>query len=112
MSFVDKVSHTVRIAYIRGTNDKDMILNNPEIDRGGSRLDLPGSYAAMGEGVYLTEKDHALELDFLTSYEVSENLTLFFEANYIKLDLDSGVWGAMADTTDAWKAQLLFEYSF
>ncbi|SBW09743.1 conserved exported hypothetical protein [uncultured delta proteobacterium] len=112
MSFVDKLSHTIRVAYIRGTNDKDMIRNNPDVDRDGSRLDLPGYYGAMGDAVYLTRKDHALEFDFLTKYEVNENLTLFLEANYIRLDLDSGVWGKMADTTDAWKTQLLFEYSF
>jgi hypothetical protein len=112
MSFVDKLSHTLRAVYLRGTNDKDMIRNDPSVNRNGSRLDLPGYYGAMGEGIYLTKGDYALEFDFLTSYEVNENLTLFLEANYINLKLDSGVWGKMADTTDAWKAQLLFQYSF
>ena len=106
MSFVDKLSHTLRIAYIEGTNDKregDSSLN--PVDRRDHR-------ATMGNGLYLTEKDYAIEFDFLTSYEVHENLTIFLEANYIYLDLDKKVWGNAHKSTDAWKAQLLFEYSF
>ena len=105
MSFVDKLSHTLRVAYINGTNDEDII------KRGGfTRDDLP--YAIMGEGVYMTKKDHAWEVDFLTSYEVNDNFTIFLEAAYINLDLDSGVWKDDHKTTDAWKAQILFEFAF
>ena len=108
MSFVDKLSHTLRLAYIQGTNNKR------SVDSTGfaSPLDRLGYKATMGESVYLTEKDHAIEFDFLTEYKVHENLTIFLEANYIYLDLDKKVWGDAHKSTDAWKAQVLFEYSF
>ena len=116
MSFVDKLSHTIRVAYIRGTNDKDMIRKNPDFQdyrhygSPADRLDI--GYGIMGDAVYMTKGDHAWEVDFLTSWEATDNLTIFMEANYINLDLDSGTWGKMHKTTDAWKAQLLFEYAF
>lgn len=106
MSFVDELSHTFRVAYIRGTNDEDMVRNNPNIDRLGS------PYNIMGDAVYMTKQDHAWEADFLTSYKVHENLTLFLEANYIWMSLDSDVWGSNSKTTNAWKTQVVFVYSF
>lgn len=105
MSFIDKLSHTIRVAYIRGTNDEDII------KRGGfTREDPP--WAVMGDAVYMTKKDHAWEVDFLTSYEVNDNFTIFLEAAYVNLDLSSNVWKDDHKTTDAWKAQVLFEFAF
>lgn len=106
ISFVDSLSHTLRVVYLRGTNDEDMIRNNANVD------ERFGPYGIMGESVYMTKKDNAWEFDFLTAWEASENLTIFLEANYIRLDMDSDVWGDLHDTTDAWKAQLLFEFAF
>ncbi|MDL2210499.1 outer membrane homotrimeric porin [Desulfovibrio sp. OttesenSCG-928-O18] len=114
ISLIDKLSHTLRVVYVRGTNDEDMIKktrNGIEARGYSSRL---GSYlAGMGEGVYMTKEDQAWEFDFVSTYEVNENLTIYLETNYIVMDLDSGVWGNRnSDTTNAWKAQLLFEYTF
>ncbi len=106
MTFIDKVSHTVRAVYIRGTNDADMIRNNPDAGRYGE------PYNIMGDFVYLTKKDYALEFDFVTTFDVNENLKIYLETGYINLNLDRGVWGAYADTANAWKAELLFGYSF
>ena len=105
-SFVDKLSHTVRAAYIRGTNDEDMVKRG-----GAARFGSP--YNIMGDHIYLTKEDFALEFDFVTTWEAHQNLNIYLETNYIKLDLDSGTWGGRdSDTTNAWKVQLLFEYSF
>ena len=105
-TFMDKLSHTLRVAYIRGTNEHDIIKKS-----GSSRNDL--TFTSMGEGVYMTDKDWAFEVDFISTYEVNENLTIFVETAWVKLDLDSNVWGSKdSETTDAWKAQLLFEYKF
>lgn len=113
ISFVDKLSHTLRAVYIRGTNDEDMIKKTRAgVEALGYNTRLGSYLAGMGEGVYMTEKDRAWEFDFVTAYEVHESLTIFLETNYIVLDLDSGVWGSRdSKTTDAWKAQILFEYS-
>lgn len=106
VTFVDKLSHTLRAVYIRGTNDHDIIMNS-----GATRDDNP--FKLMGEAVYLTDKDWALEFDFVSSYEVHENLTVYLDTSYVKLDLNSSVWGsADARTTNAWKAQILFKYAF
>ncbi|MCC8193268.1 MAG: outer membrane homotrimeric porin, partial [Deltaproteobacteria bacterium] len=55
MSFVDKLSHTFRVAYIRGTNDEDMIKDWSGASgiRPVDRLDLP--YGIMGDAVYMTK---------------------------------------------------------
>ena len=109
MTFVDKLSHALRLAYIQGTNDKrsvDASGFTNSIDR------VEYHKLTMGEGVYLTEKDHAIEFDFVTSYEVHDNLTIFLEANYIYLDLDKKVWGDAYKTTDAWRAFVKFQYEF
>ncbi len=83
-----------------------MIRNNPDAERFGA------PYNVMGDTVYMTKEDYAVEFDLISTYEVTENFTLYLETNYIKLGLDSGVWGRNADTTNAWKAQVLFEYNF
>lgn len=106
MSFVDNVTHLLRAAYVRGTNDEDMVRNG-----GADRFGAP--YNIMGDAVYLTKKDYAVEFDMVTTWEVEKNLNIHLEANYIILNLDSSVWGSEnAATTDAWKAQILFEYTF
>ncbi len=105
-TFVDKLSHVLRAVYIRGTNDADMIRGNPNAERYGE------PYNIMGDFVYLTKKDYALEVDFVSTYEVNENLSVFLETGFIHLGLDHGVWGNYANTANAWKAELLFTYSF
>ena len=113
-SFMDKLSHTLRFAYIGGTNDKDMVKKTREgLELIGYDTRLGASYRAMGDTVYLTQKDYALEFNLVSTYEATENLTLFLETQYIHLNLDSGTWGRdNADTTDAWKIQFLIEYAF
>ena len=102
MSFVDKLSHTLRFAYISGTNHKDMVRQG-YIGRDGG---------AMDDFVYLTKEDHAFEVDFFSKYAMYENLNVYLETAYIYLDRDKDVWGSDHNTSPAWKAQVLFEYSF
>ncbi len=113
-SFVDKLSHTLRATYIRGTNDKDMVKNTRGgIEALGYDTRLGASLGMMGDTIYLTKEDYALEFNLVSTFEATENLTLYLETHYINLELDSGTWGsADSKTTDAWKVQLLFEYSF
>jgi hypothetical protein len=102
VSFIEDLSHTLRVGYYRGTNDSDIVKN----------LGTPWSIS--GEAVYLTDKDYALEVNFEHTYKIYENLTAFLELGYIYLDLDKATWREddQYDTDDAWKAELLFQYSF
>lgn len=99
MSFVEKLSHTVRVAYISGTNHKGMAAH---IGRSG----------AMGDNVYLTKADNAIEVDFFSKYALYENLDVYLETAYIYMDRDKNSWGDDHSTSPAWKAQVLFQYSF
>ena len=101
VSFIEDLSHTLRVAYYRGTNDNDVVKN-------GWNLNLR-------DALYLTDKDDAIEVNFDHKYKIYENLTAVLELGYIHLDLDRSTWGrgwAGKKTEDAWKAEVLFRYSF
>ena len=103
VSFVEDLSHTLRFAYYRGTNDDEII------KKYGGYDDYVLKSGA--EEIYMTKKDYAFEVNFDHSYQIYENLTAILELGYIHLKLDSGTWQDH-DTDDAWKAQLLFQYAF
>ena len=97
MSFVENLSHTLRVAYYRGTNDKEAA-NNAWIS---------------GENVYMTTGDDAWEVNFDHKYQIYENLTTYLELGYIHLNMDEDVWGSAYDgADDAWRAQVGFVYKF
>jgi hypothetical protein len=104
-SFVDKLSHTLRFIYLRGTNDSDVV--KLFRDNFGS-----GPLAFSGERVYLTDEDQAFEVDFVTKYQIYDNLTAFLDLAWVHMDLDEDVWGDDAKDDDAWKAQLVLRYAF
>ena len=99
ISFVEDLSHLVRVAYIQGTNHKDAV---------------PDLYT--GDEVFLTKRDWAIEIDFDTEYKIYENFTALLELSYIYLDLDkkSGEYAARGGDVDenAWNAQITFSYAF
>jgi len=61
ISFVEKLSHTLVIAYAQGTSDKD---------------------AFATKGIAFTEKDHAWEVYFANQYMIYENLAAIAELGY------------------------------
>ncbi len=105
VSFVDKLSHTLRVAYYQGTNDHEIVKNG---------VSLPTRF----DDMYLTDKDSAWEVNFDHKYDIYENLTTYLELGYIRLDLDKDTWrdgkGLSKDAreSDMWKAQLMFNYRF
>jgi hypothetical protein len=110
ISFIEDLSHTIRVAYMRGTNDHELV------KKSGIRP-LPLS----GEVAYLTDKDYAIEVDFNHEYKIYENLSAFIEAGYIYMNRDEDVWKHIATDSDggkydgdnnAWKAQVLLQYNF
>jgi hypothetical protein len=100
VSFIEDLSHTLRLAYYHGTNDHRLISHGV------------GSIPVSGESIYMTDKDYAWEVNFDHEYQIYENLTAVVELGYINLHLNKGTWGQNIDTDNAWKAQLLFQYRF
>lgn len=108
MSFIEDLTHTIRFAYIQGTNDSKIVKRGRH-----ERI-------AFADDFYLTDKDHAFEINFDHQYQIYENLAAVLELGYINLDLDKNTWkhrdGVNNNyghkTDDAWKAQLSFQYTF
>ncbi|NHZ46908.1 outer membrane homotrimeric porin [Nitratidesulfovibrio liaohensis] len=104
ISFVENLSHLVRVAYMRGTNDSELVK-----DTAG----LAGELAPAQGGVFLTDKDSAWEVNFDHTYQIYENLTFILEMGYIRLDLDEDVWGADGEDLNAAKKltfNLVYEF--
>ncbi|MBS5049969.1 MAG: outer membrane homotrimeric porin [Desulfovibrionaceae bacterium] len=102
-SFVPRVFHSLRATYVQGTN-------NPNMAR----------YAVnSGPALYMTRRDHAVELDLDTTISIYANLAAMLELSYVFQDFDGEVWrnlpgttGAGASFSDAWRAGLTFTYTF
>lgn len=99
ISFIENLKHTLRVAYIKGTNDAEMAKNG--------HADLKQD----GNGLYLTDEDSAWEVNFDHTYNIYENLALIVEMGYIKLDVDEDTWGN-AEYDDAMKLGFNLKYSF
>ena len=105
VTFIEGLSHTLRLAYYRGTNDPDLVR-----DFGGA----PFPYSC--DPLYLTTKDSVWEVNFDHQYEIYENLTAVLELGYLHLDADRDTWNGrgtgLDESDDAWKAEVTFTYSF
>lgn len=108
VSFIEDLSHTLRVTYYRGTNDSEII------------RDGKWDFAGLSKGdTYMTDDDYAVEINFDHTYQLYENLTMVVELGYIFMEADHDTWkGYKGDSTDlgesdnAWKAQVLFRYKF
>ena len=105
LNFIAGLSHDLSVTYFRGTNSSNMpnIINN-----------------VYGGGVtpadYLTSKDHIVEVDFNSTYNIYKNLIAVLELSYLFQDISSSVWrdadGDARSFSDAWRAALNFRYKF
>lgn len=105
ISFIEDLSHTIRVAYYRGTNDSDNIRNN------GKYL----QYSA--DRFYLTDEDYVWEVNFDHQYKIYENLTAVLELGWLRMHSDKGTWGTsnqygLKENDNAYKAQIAFRYKF
>ncbi len=100
MSFFEDLSHTFRVAYWHGTNSTDMAEHV--------------SYGAFNResALYLTTTDYLLEFNLDTTYQIYENLQAIVQLGYIVNGIDGDTWNHMNDKRDAYKAALIFNYSF
>ena len=108
MSFVEDLKHSFRVAYWGGTNSPKMAKYFADAD---------GWNMGGQDGPYLTTNDGLLEFNLVNSYQIYENLEANLELGYIVNMMDDDTWkrSYRSDSykkQDAWKAQLIFAYSF
>lgn len=111
ISIISDLKHLIRAVYWGGTNSPAMVkyMDN------ASAWD---STSSRGDGPYLTTNDGMLELNFISSYKVYENLELNFELSYAANFIDDGTWKksyanfGSYSKQDAWKGQLILQYTF
>ena len=112
VSFVEDLKHTFRVAYWGGTNSPSMVKYM------GSGVAWDDTTATQ-DGPYLTTNDGLLEFNLVNSWQIYENLEANLELGYIINMMDKDTWDKSYITEkrnwskqDAWKAQLIFAYTF
>ena len=111
VSFVEDLKHTFRVAYWGGTNSPSMVKYM------GSAVAWDDT-TAVQDGPYLTTNDGLLEFNLVNSWQIYENLEANLELGYIINMMDRDTWDKSYVSNrnwskqDAWKAQLIFAYSF
>lgn len=105
ISFIENLTHKLTIAYLAGTSDADLVKKyhtaaNP-----------------LAQAPVLTDEDSAWEINFDSTYQMYENLTLAGRFGYINVDLDDEVWNAALGTAkdkieDAYNFALVLRYNF
>ena len=112
VSFVEDLKHTFRVAYWGGTNSPSMVKYM------GSGVAWDETTATQ-DGPYLTTNDGLLEFNLVNSWQIYENLEANLELGYIVNMMDKDTWDKSYiseqrnwSKQDAWKAQLIFAYTF
>lgn len=109
--FTDQVKNTFKVAYWGGTNAP---ANVKYMQNSYSWNDGIFKFA----GPYLTTNDGLLEFNWITDYKMYENFLVQLELGYIANFIDNDTWKKAGDRNtsfskqDAWKAQMVFFYSF
>lgn len=114
MSFVEDLKHTFRVAYWGGTNSPEMAKYATDPTAWNNQDDN-----AISDGLYLTRNDGLLEFNLINSYQMYENFEINLELGYMVNFFDQDTWKKAGHThnsayekQDAWKAQLIFAYTF
>ena len=116
MSFIEDLKHTFRVAYWGGTNSPNMAkyANNAWGWASGQGETFTGYH---DQEVYLTTNDGLLEFNLVNAYQIYENLEINLELGYVVNFIDQDTWkradyASAYEKQDAWKAQLIFAYTF
>ena len=115
LSFVEDLKHSFRVAYWGGTNSPSMA-KYVGTSYGWQNFNNEKNFGEK-DGPYLTTNDGLLEFNLVNSYQIYENLEANLELGYIVNMVDDDTWkrSYRSDSykkQDAWKAQLIFAYSF
>lgn len=106
ISVLENLSHTFRAVYWGGTNSASMI----------KYTDNPQTWSH-DDGIYLTTLDYLVEFNLDTTYQIYENLAATLQLGYIVNGIDRDAWRRHSSeksfqNSDAWKAALVFNYTF
>ena len=115
LSFVEDLQHSFRVAYWGGTNSPSMA-KYVNSSYGWQNFNNDLNFGEK-DGPYLTTNDGLLEFNLVNSYQIYENLEANLELGYIVNMMDDDTWkrsyrNDSYKKQDAWKAQLIFAYSF
>ncbi len=111
MSFVEDLKHTLTVAYWGGTNSPGVVKYTDAAYAWNFSTDH-------SDGPYLTTNDGILELNLVNAWQIYENLEMNLELGYLVNFIDHDTWkkagqrNATFEKQDAWKAQVVFAYSF
>lgn len=104
MSFYEDLTHTFRVLYMQGTNNREMV-------RQGFIKDPQQTVSCMA---YLTSSDKVVEVNFDTNYRLSHDFYVSVELGYIRMQQDADLWrkvGYEANKNN-YKTTLSFNYKF
>ncbi len=105
VSFIEDLTHALSVTYFQGTNNSN-------------RLDGYDAawYAESDDVNYMTTKDAAWSIDFLSSYELYQNLTANLLLSYLITDFDEKIRPLGVDGhykfDNAFRGTLNFTYAF
>ncbi len=107
MSFMEDLSHTLRITYWGGTNSTGMI----------KHIGAHDGWRDQNGSLYLTQNDSLVEINFDSTYQIYENLQAVVELGYIFNGIDTEEWnnnttGGTTNGKNGWKAAIMMMYSF
>ena len=105
ISFINDLTHVVKLGYFRGTNSAEM-----------PRKANMTSYPTRADGpmAYLTTTDYAVDASISNTYKIYDNLQVNLEGAYVYLNLDGDTWRGVEESQyrDNWRVSLSFRYSF
>lgn len=113
MSFIESLTHTFRVAYWGGTNSPSM--TKYMSNAGG--MHSKGWDQIDDSVVYLTTRDHLIEFNLENTWQIYDNFEATVDLGYIVNGIDKSQWSKYGNEaewqkSDAWKAQVIFKYSF
>lgn len=119
ISFIESLTHVVRVSYWGGTNSPSMTKYMTDLSGG---LGVNGAHSKGWDRIdesymYLTTKDWLLEFNLDSTWQIYDNLKASLELGYVVNGIDRSQWtkygnGASWQKADAWKAALIVCYQF
>ena len=107
ISFFEKISHTARVMYLRGTNDNA----NIQFIRNKSNAYAVAIANSARRMNYLTDDDTVIEINVNTDYQISKSFTVSLDLGYMNVDLEDRL---ITDNNirETYRTALHFLYSF